>query len=118
MFEKYPKDPHGSSPQNVINPKLTRIFLTDVISKPDVKPRIIVNLPNDSVVNLISSHGKGESIMMKSGTIPNYLCATPLRHLSLTHIPTMCYGFTPIQYLDSPGLYGEAASTYPSILRS
>lgn len=35
---KNPKAPQGSFPQNVINPKLTRIFLTDVISKPDVKP--------------------------------------------------------------------------------
>lgn len=38
MFKKYPKAPRGSFPQNVINPELTRIFLTDVISKPDVKP--------------------------------------------------------------------------------
>lgn len=38
VLEKYPKAPQGSFPQNVINPKLTRIFLTDVISKPDVKP--------------------------------------------------------------------------------
>lgn len=48
-FRKYPKAPQGSSPQNVINPKLTRIFLTDVVSKPDVKPWNIVTLPNDNV---------------------------------------------------------------------
>lgn len=32
-----------------INPELTSIFLTDVISKPDVKPWIKVTLRNENV---------------------------------------------------------------------
>lgn len=36
-YKKYPQAPQGRLPQNVINPQLTRIFHTDVISTSDVK---------------------------------------------------------------------------------
>lgn len=43
---------------------------------------------------ITESHGKGESIMMTRGRIPNYLCATALKHISLMRNPKMCFGLT------------------------
>lgn len=76
-----------------INPELTRIFLTDVISKPDAKPWIIVTLRNENVVNIFRSHGHGESIKMKVEGSLDYLCVTPTRHLSLWNNPNYVTGF-------------------------
>ena len=41
--------------------------------------------------------------MMKSGTIPNYLCVTPLRHISLKNNPHYVFRCYTYPILDSPG---------------